>query len=298
MLDYKLIEALAMVAREGGFDKAAKILCITQSAVSQRLKLLEEQTGQVLLARTTPPVPTQAGRKMLRHYLQVKRLEEDLAGEMDESDDKGFVSMTVGVNADSLSTWFLDAIHPFLLEKRVLLDIRVDDQEETHRLLKDGDVVGCISTRAQPMQGCRIDDIGSMNYRMLATPEFAACWFPDGLTIEKACRAPALIFNRKDTLHHKLFYQALGEAPDPIPAHYVPSAGKFVDFIASGLTYGMLPDQQSCSLIRNGQVLDLAPHCHVAVKLYWHCWNLKSDLLEKMTRHLICKAKMLLGSDE
>ena len=58
MFDYKLIEALAMVVREGGFENAARALHITQSAVSQRVKMLEELTGQVLIARTTPPQAT------------------------------------------------------------------------------------------------------------------------------------------------------------------------------------------------------------------------------------------------
>ena len=107
MLDYKLIEALAMVAREGGFDKAASALYITQSAVSQRVKLLEELTGQVLIARTTPPRATSAGQKLLKHYLQVKRLEDDLIGEMDAPGNKGFTSIAVGINADSLAFWLL-----------------------------------------------------------------------------------------------------------------------------------------------------------------------------------------------
>lgn len=136
MLDYKLIEALALVAREGGFDKAAKVLHITQSAVSQRIKLLEELTGQVLISRTTPPQATASGRKLLKHYLQVKQLEDDLIGEMNEPDNKDFTSIAVGINADSLAFWLLDAIHPFLLEEKVLLDIRVDDQEQTHRMMK------------------------------------------------------------------------------------------------------------------------------------------------------------------
>lgn len=294
MLDNKLIEALAMVALEGGFDKAARALYITQSAVSQRVKLLEELTGQVLIARTTPPRATSAGRKYLKHYLQVKRLEDDLMGEIGEPANKGFTPISVGINADSLAFWLLEAIHPFLLEERVLLDIRVDDQEQTHRLLKDGEVLGCISTQEQPIQGCRIDYIGRMNYRMMATPEFAARWFPDGLAIEDVRRAPALIFDRKDELHHKLLHQALGEVPASIPTHYVPSVEKFAKFIALGLAYGMLPNQQSTPLVRTGQMVDLSPACHVPVKLYWHCWNLKSDLLEKLTEHLIREAKTLL----
>ena len=145
------------------------------------------------------------------------------------------------------------------------------------------------------MQGCRIEYIGRMNYHMMAAPEFAAQWFPNGLTTEGVRHAPALIFSRQDELHHKLLQQALGEVPTKIPRHYVPSVEKFADFIALGLAYGMLPDQQSAPLVRTGQVVDLAPKYQVPVKLYWHCWNLKSDLLEKLTRHLIRRAITLLG---
>jgi LysR family transcriptional regulator (chromosome initiation inhibitor) len=294
MLDNRLIEALALVVQEGGFDKAAKALYITQSAVSQRVKLLEELTGRVLIARTTPPQATLAGRKFLKHYLQIKRLEDDLMGEMNETDNKEFTTIAVGVNADSLAFWLLEAIDPFLLEEKVLIDIRVDDQEQTHRMLKDGEVMGCISIQDQPIQGCQIEYIGRMNYRLMATPEFAAKWFPNGLTIEDVRRAPALIFDRHDELLHKLLYQTFEEVPTSIPAHYVPSVEKYAEFIALGHAYGTLPDQQSKPLIHNNQMVDLSPDSHLAVKLYWHCWNLKSDVLEKLTQNLIHKAKILL----
>ncbi len=294
MLDYKLIEALAMVAQEGGFDKAAKSLHITQSAVSQRLKLLEELTGQVLIARTTPPQATSAGQKLLKHYLRVKRLEDDLMGELDETGKKGFSSLAVGINADSLAFWLMEAIHPFLLEERVLLDIRVDDQEQTHRMLKDGEVIGCISTQEHPMQGCRIEYIGRMNYRMMASPEFAAKWFPNGLTIEDVRRAPAVIFDRNDELHHKLLRQALEEVPASFPTHYVPSIEKFSEFITLGLGYGMIPDEQSRPLTGTGQLVDLSPQCHVSADLYWHCWNIKSELLERLTQTLVRRANTIL----
>ena len=294
MFDYKLIEALAMVASEGSFYKAAEALYITQSAVSQRVKLLEELTGQILVARTTPPQATSAGQKYLKHYLQVKRLEDDLTREIGEPANKGFTSITIGVNADSLAFWLLDALQSFLLDERVLLDIRVDDQEQTHRLLKDGEVMGCISTQEQPMQGCRIGYLGRMNYHMMAAPEFAAQWFPNGLTIEEVLSAPAIIFDRKDDLHYKLLHQAFGEVPDSIQTYYVPSIEKFAEFIVLGLAYGILPDQQSTPLIDTGQIVSLSPNFQVSVKLYWHCWNLKSDLLEKLTHSLNANAKILL----
>lgn len=294
MLDYKLIEALAMVVWEGGFDKAARVLHITQSAVSQRVKLLEEITGQVLIARTAPPKATAAGQTLLKHYLKVKRLEDDLIGEIEGAANEGFTSIAVGINADSLAFWVLEAISDFLLEKKVLIDIRVNDQEQTHQMLKDGEVIGCISTHKDPMQGCRTEYIGCMNYHMMAAPEFAAHWFPNGLTAEDVRRAPAVIFDRHDALHNKLLSQLFEAIPASIPTHYVPSVEKFADFITLGLAYGMMPTQQSTPLIRTGQLADLAPGFHVSVKLYWHCWNLKSNLLEKLTQHIIGKSKTLL----
>lgn len=113
-------------------------------------------------------------------------------------------------------------------------------------------------------------------------------------SLENVRRAPALIFDRKDELLHKLLYQTFEEVPASIPTHYVPSVEKYAEFIALGHAYGSLPDQQSKPLVHTGQMVDLSPDCHVSAKLFWHCWNLKSDVLEKLTQNLIRKAKILL----
>ncbi len=52
--DYRTLQALDAVIRERGFERAAQKLCITQSAVSQRIKQLENMFGQPLLVRTVP----------------------------------------------------------------------------------------------------------------------------------------------------------------------------------------------------------------------------------------------------
>jgi LysR family transcriptional regulator (chromosome initiation inhibitor) len=295
MLDYKLIEALAMVIQENGFDKAAQTLHITQSAVSQRIKLLEEQVGQILLARTTPPQATAPGKKLLKHYLQVQRLEQDLADTIAPDAGRGFTTISIGINADSLATWFLEAIHPFLKKNRLVLDIRTDDQDRTHRMLKDGEVVGCISTQARPLQGCRSDLLGRMHYGLVAAPTFIRRWLPAGVTPAAVKQAPAVIFNRKDTLHHKLFQRVFGLVPTDLPTHYIPSSERFADAIAMGLGYGMLPRQQSDPFVHAGGLVELLPEHKVPVDLYWQCWNLKSALLEQFTGQLIREAKRLLS---
>ncbi len=257
MLDYKLVEAFAVVATEGGFEKAARVLHVTQSAVSQRVKLLEEQAGCILLVRSSPSRPTAAGREMLRHYRQVKRLEGDLATGPDRG--KEFTTLAVGVNADSLATWFFPAIDKFLGNERVLLDLRVDDQAETHRLLRGGDVLGCVSSRSEPIQGCRVEYLGDMTYRLYATPKYIQKWFPNDVTLETVERAPLLIFNRKDTMHRDLLAGKLGRPPSGYRAFYMPSSEKFASIIASGRVCGMLPDQQAAEYVIRGQLKDVLP---------------------------------------
>ena len=296
MLDYKHIEALATVVMEGGFERAARKLRLTQSAVSQRVKQLEEQSGQILLIRTTPPKATAAGQRVLKHYLQVQRLEEDLLDDFSAVPGEDFAVLPIGINDDSLATWFLEAVSLFLQAEKVLLDLRTDDQEQTQRLLKIGKVVGCISSNKQPIQGCRVDYLGTMNYRLLSTPAYAEKWFPQGLSPESVVRAPAILFSRKDELQAKLFRRIFPDPPSKIPTHYFPSSEKFVDFITLGLAYGMLPDVQSKPLLKSGRLIELAPAGPVPIKLYWHCWNLKSRLLNRFTTNLVKQAKSVLDA--
>jgi LysR family transcriptional regulator (chromosome initiation inhibitor) len=296
MLDYKLVAALSTVIEEGGFDKAARRLHITQSAVSQRIKLLEEQYGQILLQRTTPPRPTSSGIDLLGHYHQVQHLEQDLAARTALSRPQEFASLALGINADTLATWFLPAIQPFLNEQRVTLDLHIDDQDQTHKFLQEGKVLGCITTRSNPLQGCRIIPLGIMEYRFFCTPAFAETWFPLGfLHAEAAAKAPCIRFNRKDGLNDQLFQKIFPAPPKDIPTFFVPSSEMLVQFIREGLCYGVLPEQQSRSLRECGELIDLAPGSYVGVELFWHCWNLRSELLESFTARLTNEVARLLN---
>jgi LysR family transcriptional regulator (chromosome initiation inhibitor) len=296
MLDYRLLEALYAVIQEGGFDKAASVLHVTQSAVSQRIRQLEDQTGQVLLMRTTPPRPTSAGRQILKHYLQVRQLESDLKNDLTPDPEITWGTLSIGLNADSLATWFTDAVRSFLEETPALIDLRVDDQDQTHQFLRDGEVLGCISSREKPVQGCSVTPLGCMDYRLLATPNFAKRWFSNGLKRRNMQKAPAVIFNRKDDLHRAMLHKLFGRDIPICPAHYVPSSEQFALTIASGLAYGMLPDQQSHEMIQTLRLIDLAPEVVVSVDLYWHCWNIHSGLIDALTRCLVKGAQRSLRS--
>ncbi len=294
MIDYKLLTALAMVVQEGGFERAAKVLFLTQSAISQRVRQLEDQCGQLLLTRMTPPQPTEAGKVLLKHYQQVQMLESGLHQALNGTAADKPQQIALGINADSLDYWFLDAVLPLLKEGRLLLDLRVADQEETHRYLKDGDVIGCISTEPRAMAGCRVDQLGEMTYRMVATKEFIERWFPNGLTLEALEVAPAVLFNRSDGLH-QLFMEKY-VTPDRVicPVNYIPAPNQYLQLIAAGTCYGMLPDWQAKKLLHEERIREFIGGAVVAVRLYWHRWNIAAPALELLTQHLLQGAQKYL----
>lgn len=287
MFDYKLIEAYAAVIFEGGFEKAAQKLFITQSAVSQRIKLLEEEFGQIILLRTSPPQPTEFGRKILGLYNQVVQLEDEVRSSYQASDSGRYTSIPIGINADALSTWFFQAVRPFLERSRVVLDLLVDDQEETHRFLKDGKVLGCISTKTSPLQGCSVCYLGNVEYSLFCSRSFQQKWFPNGLEQEAIRQAPMITFNRKDQLNQKILGKIFDRPPVDYSTYYIPNSELFIDFIAHSLAYGAMPEQQSSSALHGGQIVDLSPGHHEVVALYWHCWNLDSVVLKELTVQIV-----------
>ena len=103
-VDYKSLRLLDLIIKEQGFEKASAKLFITQSAVSQRVKQLENQVGSLLLTRTVPPKPTELGQKLLGLLYHVDLIEHDA---FDNESGNHVVTIPISINADSLATGFI-----------------------------------------------------------------------------------------------------------------------------------------------------------------------------------------------
>src|SRR6187549_3934924 len=110
-IPFELAETIAVVIDEGTLDAAARRLHITPSAVSQRIKTLEEQLGRVVLVRSKPARPTAAGAAVVRLARQTALLEHDALRDIGADEGEGaVVTVPLAVNADSLATWFLEPL--------------------------------------------------------------------------------------------------------------------------------------------------------------------------------------------
>jgi LysR family transcriptional regulator (chromosome initiation inhibitor) len=285
MLDPRQLEALAAVVEHGGFGPAAQALNLTLAAVSLRLKSLEDQLGQRLLVRGKRVRATPAGQALLGHVKQLRLMEADLLAGLRGGEARAgahWQSLSVAINADSVASWFLPGVAPLLQRHRLLLEVVIDDQDHTHDALKSGDVVGCVTTRADAMRGCVAEPLGVMRYHCLATPELAQrCRTPRGaLSPHKLLAQPAVIFNRKDALQDAFLEQHIGLRQPAYPRHYVPAVQAFETAIELGLGWGMVPAQH---LPQYPTLVELMPGATVDVALYWQHWVHEPPSAQRLT---------------
>jgi LysR family transcriptional regulator (chromosome initiation inhibitor) len=282
---FEHLRTLLMLMEEGTFEAAALRLRVTPSAVSQRIKALEQTSGQVLVQRSNPVLPTEAGTIVLRLARQVSLLDADARGALHTGEgEAGSFPLAVAVNADSLATWFLDAVAPLAESGSVVFDIRREDQEHTTSLLRSGTVMAAVTSTPDAVQGCSVEPLGAMRYRAVCTPRFrAAQAITPGASPELA-RAPRVDFDRRDELQADFVRRLAGPHAEAVQArHFIPTSSDFARAVGLGFGWALLPEQQCSSELSAGRLVDLAPGRYTEVRLYWQRWNLSSPLLDAVS---------------
>ncbi|PIJ48984.1 transcriptional regulator ArgP [Erwinia sp. OLTSP20] len=294
--DYRTLQALDAVIRERGFERAAQKLCITQSAVSQRIKQLENMFGQPLLVRTVPPRPTEQGQKLLALLHQVELLEEEWLGDENGSGTTPLL-LSLAVNADSLATWLLPALKNVLSDSPVRLNLQVEDESRTQERLRRGEVVGAVSIQPQPLPSCLVSQLGALDYLFVGSPEFAARYFPNGVTRPALLKAPVVAFDHLDDMHQAFLQQNFDLSPGSVPCHIVNSSEAFVQLARQGTTCCMIPHLQIEKELASGELIDLTPGLYQRRMLYWHRFAPESRLMRRVTDALIEHGHRVLRQD-
>ncbi|QOV44967.1 LysR family transcriptional regulator ArgP [Streptomyces chromofuscus] len=278
------VRTLLAVVDEGTFEAAAAALHVTPSAVSQRVKALEQRTGRILLMRTKPVRPTESGEVVVRLARQLARLERDARAELGLSGAGDATRVSVAVNADSLATWFLPALTGVPEELRLCFELRREDQDHTAALLREGLVMAAVTSSSVPVPGCSVRALGIMRYVAAARPDFAERHL-DGPLPETLPHAPVVVFDRRDDLQDA-FVRRLRRGGGGASAvrHFVPTSDGFAEAVAAGLGWGLVPETQADPLLASGRLVHLAPDRTVDVPLYWQQWKLDSPALAAVAR--------------
>ncbi len=290
-IDAQLAATVAMVIDEGSFDAAARRLHVTQSAVSQRIKSIEQQIGRAVVVRSRPVRATEAGEALVRLARQVALLEHDAItafGLGDAAPDSPRVRIPLAVNADSMATWFLPPLARVARRHPIDVDLHRDDQDYTARMLESGEVMAAVTSEAEPVGGSAVTPLGVLEYRAMATAAYMHDWFPSGVTADALARAPFVDFDRRDTLQQG-WLRARDVDPWQVPRHYVPASHDFSEAVRLGLGWGLIPAPHvSEGLVELGEP-------RIRVPLYWQQWNLRSPLLDAIAEEVAAEAALVLA---
>jgi len=279
VLDPAGLDCLAALAEAGSFEKAAQLLAITQSAVSQRLRSLESHVGHLLVVRARPLRLTEPGKVLLRYARQMHALRADAARELGATLGRE-ERLPIAVNADSLATWVLPALDPLVRagqRQGYGVELIVDDQDFTHDWLRQGEVLGCVSTVSQALRGCACQPLGRMRYVAAASPAFIAKALPDGLHAGNFAHQPFIVFNRKDDMQAQWVSQAFGVREPRLKERYVPSSEAGARAAAMGWGIAVLPELLAKPMMDDGRLAPLKPEVTLDVALYWHQWKLSAE---------------------
>lgn len=285
-LPVEQVRTLLAVVDEGTFDAAAAALHVTPSAVSQRVKALEQRTGRVLLQRTKPVRPTESGAVLVRFARQLARLERDAWGELGLSGGGEPTRVSVAVNADSLATWFLPALTRVA---GLCFELHREDEDHTAALLREGLVMAAVTSSPDPVPGCTVRPLGRMRYLPVAAPAFAATHLDGRPLAEALPAAPVVTFDRRDDFQDG-FVRRLGAGAAGRLRHSVPTSEGFVEAVTAGLGWGMVPEAQAGPLLDRGRLVVLAPGAWMDVALHWQQWRLDSPALAALADAVITTA--------
>ncbi len=289
-LDPDQLAALAGILRHGSFDAAAAELAVTPSAISQRIKALEDRVGLSLIRRGTPCTGTPAGLRLARHAEDIGLLEARLRRDLALDNGGNPTRVRVAVPADSLSTWFIVAMAAV---DGMLFDLVVDDQDHSAEWLRRGEVSAAVSIGGQSVPGCDATPLGTLRYLPTASPGFIQHWFADGVTAQTLSRAPCLTFNNKDMLQKLWIETQIGRRVSS-PTHFLPTSSGFIVAAEAGLGWGMNPETLARPAIAAGRLCEILPDTPLDVPLTWQVGRVLAPALKPLTQAVQTAARSVL----
>ncbi|EPZ49712.1 transcriptional regulator, ArgP family [Bacteriovorax sp. BAL6_X] len=290
MIDYHALRALQAVIEYQSFELASKAIGISQSAVTQRIQNFESFLGTKLLIRKAPYRATEKGKS----YLNLLRKVTSLENEILEDDDikKAKPTLKIAMNRDSLDLFFHDVLTDNKVSQVLTLQIIADDQDNTLKYLKSGQVDMCISSEKKPLPNHTSTHLGDMVYSLVCSKKFYKEYFSEGVNKKTLSEAPLVVFDKYDKAQHTYLRENF-KVDKLTKMNLMPSVSSFKKAILGGYGYGLLPFIDMEREMKKRKFVQLNPSKNFSVSLYLHQWEYQREHIKIFNEKLIKAAQKL-----
>ena len=156
----------------------------------------------------------------------------------------------------------------------------------TQEWLREGQVLGCVTTLKQALRGCKMVPLGAMDYVAAAAPAFAQARLAalqgsmragsvgaatPQLTAHNFSTLPFIAFNRKDDMQTEFVGKAFDLKRVTLNQLFVPLSEGQMCAVLAGWGVRVVPRLLTEGLMQQGALVNFAPRYSLPIQLYWHC---------------------------
>jgi LysR family transcriptional regulator (chromosome initiation inhibitor) len=297
MLDKIKCEAFSAVIETGSFEKASKKLCISQSAISQRVRLLEDRLGKILIVRERPCKPTPYGAELYEYLRRASILEKNFLNDTSKKGRK-LNPLPIAASIGTFESLVFPVLAKYCLSETLTIDVKIETLSNTVELLKKGEVQACITSEKEIISGCTSVHLGNMVYCFVASESFIRKWFMHGVNRDSLRFAPAVLFNQDEKIHFDFLQNNFGLTKNMIPYHIIPSSDSYINALSYELGYGLVPKCKMNDKINELGIKEISTEYRISIPLYWHQLSYISSSVLTMNNTIITHSKAILANLE
>ncbi len=162
----------------------------------------------------------------------------------------------------------------------VLFDIRIEDQNHSARLLREGVVMGAVTTERTPVPGCRVQPLGVMRYIPVATRRMSSAICP--MDSPRKPWQERRRWRGTATMRCRMNWCAKRSGVTSPDRSTSCRPRRFGAAVRAGWSWGMFPTAWPHRIWPMDRSCGVSG-VHLNVPLYWQCWKLNSPLVKTVT---------------
>jgi len=279
IFDTRQLMAFVTVVREGGFTKAARLLGLTQSAISHSLRALEEDAGcKLLLTVGKQPRLTDAGEELYASALRILDEMSTARLGLGERGQWGRGRLRVGASAAACQFLLPDVLREITqCFPEYYISLEVGDSPVSLERLRNHEIDVALILGPDMPAGCHFQPLFSDEIRFLVSPRHA--WAVKGRAILADLPSQTLILHGKRSRTFQLvidYFRAENiQLGNPLE---VGSTEAIKELAKIGLGIALLPAWNARREIEEGSLVDL-PLGRRKLRRHWGVATLASRKL-------------------